>query len=190
MEKVLHENKNFDNVDYTEKLLLNREFINCEFANCIFTKANLSNNNFIDCNFKSCNFSLTILQDSGIRNCEFFGCKLLGLDFSKCKRFLFSVNFQDCQLDYSSFLQMKMRKTNFINCSIKEVNFCETDLSMAIFKNCDLANTSFVRTNLEKADFRVAFNYLIDPELNKIKGAKFSTEGLSGLLVKYNIEVE
>jgi len=70
------------------------------------------------------------------------------------------------------------------------VDFTETDLSMAVFKNSDLLNTSFMRTNLEKADFRSAFNYSIDPELNKIKKAKFSAEGLSGLLTKYNIDIE
>ncbi|HUZ61183.1 MAG TPA: hypothetical protein VMU83_20575 [Hanamia sp.] len=37
-----------------------------------------------------------------------------------------------------------------------------------------------MRTNLEKADFRSAFNYSIDPELNEIKKAKFSSDELSG----------
>ena len=83
-----------------------------------------------------------------------------------------------------------MKKTNFIDCSIKEVDFAETDLSMAVFKNSDLFNTSFMRTNLEKADFRSAFNYSIDPELTKIKKAKFSSDGLSGLLTKYQIDIE
>ncbi len=58
---------------------------------------------------------------------------------------------------------------------------------MAIFKNCDLLNTSFVKAILEKADFRSARNYVFDPELNKIKKAKFSFPGVAGLLVKYNI---
>lgn len=190
METVLHEDKKFEKVDYSEKKLLNREFLKCEFIDCNFTKSDLSNNDFMDCNFKDCNFTLTNLQNAGLKNCKFFGCKLMGIDFSKCNSFLFSVRFQDCNLDYSSFFQIKMKKTNFIDCSIKEVDFSETDLSMAVFKNSDLLNTSFMRTNLEKADFRSAINYSIDPELNKIKKAKFSSEGLSGLLAKYNIDIE
>lgn len=190
METVLHQDKIFKNVDYSEKKLSNREFLNCAFKNCNFTKSDLSNNEFMDCNFKNCNFSLTILQAAGLKNIKFFGCKLMGIDFNKCNSFLFSVNFQDCHLDYSSFFQMKMKKTNFIDCSIKEVNFAETDLSMAVFKNCDLLNTSFMRTNLEKTDFRRALNYSLDPELNKIKKAKFSSAGISGLLMKYNIDIE
>jgi fluoroquinolone resistance protein len=59
-----------------------------------------------------------------------------------------------------------------------------------IFDNCDLKNAAFDQTILEKADFRTAFNYSIDPDNNKIKKAKFSISGLTGLLEKYNIEIE
>jgi hypothetical protein len=43
---------------------------------------------------------------------------------------------------------------------------------------------------LEKADFRSAFNFSIDPEMNRMKKAKFSRTGVFGLLHKYNIEIE
>jgi hypothetical protein len=42
---------------------------------------------------------------------------------------------------------------------------------------------------MEKADFRSAFNYSINPEINRIKKAKFSLTGLQGLLGKYDIEI-
>ena len=48
----------------------------------------------------------------------------------------------------------------------------------------------FDKTLLEKSDFRKAFNYTIDPETNRIKKAKFSLHSISGLLVKYDIEIE
>jgi fluoroquinolone resistance protein len=83
-----------------------------------------------------------------------------------------------------------MKKTNFIDCSIKEVDFVETDLSMAIFKNCDLLDTTFMRTILEKTDFRTAKNYSFDPEMNRIKKAKFSHLDITGLLSKYDIDIE
>jgi len=43
---------------------------------------------------------------------------------------------------------------------------------------------------LEKADFREATNYFIDPEKNRIKKAKFSLNGLPGLLIPYDIIIE
>ena len=61
---------------------------------------------------------------------------------------------------------------------------------MAIFDNCDLARAAFVHSNLEKADLRTARNYTFDPELNRMKGAKFSHFGVSGLLTKYDISME
>ena len=83
-----------------------------------------------------------------------------------------------------------MKKVVFTDCSLKEIDFSESDLSMAAFNNCDLLNASFVRTMLEKTDFRTAINYSFDPELNKVKKAKFSVAGIAGLLSKYNLDIE
>lgn len=77
-----------------------------------------------------------------------------------------------------------------MSCSLKQVDFAEADLSKALFKDCDLASASFMRTNLEQADFRTARNYSIDPELNKMKRARFSPSELAGLLHKYNLQIE
>lgn len=84
---------------------------------------------------------------------------------------------------------MKLKQTVFKNSQLYEVDFTECDLSSASFDNCDLAGAIFKDTILEKADFRTAFNYSIDPELNRIKKAKFSRSGIAGLLDKYDIEI-
>ncbi len=187
---ALHEDKIFENVDFSEKALSKREFINCVFTKCNFSKSDLSNNDFTDCNFKDCNLSLAILNNTGLKNVKFENCKIVGVDFNVCANFLFSVNFQNCHLDYSSFFQKKMKSANFINCSLKDVDFAEADLSKVNFNNCDLQNAAFNRTILEKTDFRTAINYSFDPEINKIKKAKFSFSGLPGLLSKFDIEIE
>ncbi|HWY33074.1 MAG TPA: pentapeptide repeat-containing protein, partial [Nitrosopumilaceae archaeon] len=88
------------------------------------------------------------------------------------------------------FYKTKLKKTAFKNSTIQEADFSECDLTNAIFENCDLTGATFVNTNLEKADFRTSFNYSIDPELNRIKKAKFSLHGIVGLLDKYDIEIE
>jgi uncharacterized protein YjbI with pentapeptide repeats len=100
------------------------------------------------------------------------------------------LGFEECHLNLSSFYKLKLRNTRFINCSLQEADFTETDLTAAKFENCDLQRTMFANTNLEKADFRTAFNYSIDPELNRIKKARFSMPGVLGLLSKYNIDIE
>jgi uncharacterized protein YjbI with pentapeptide repeats len=70
-----------------------------------------------------------------------------------------------------------------------EVDFSESDLSGSSFYNCDLHGAVFDQTNLEHVDFSSAMNFTIDPSLNKIKNAKFSMEGLPGLLSKFGIQV-
>ena len=189
MEKI-HEDKTFSGIDYAEKKINYREFNNCEFINCNFQKCDLSNNDFVDCTFTGCNLSLALVNNTGIKSVRFIDCKLMGIQFNTTNDFLFSATFLNCHLDYSSFYQKKMKKFQFIDCSLKEVDFAEADMSLALLQNCDLLNASFVRTMLEKADLRTAVNYSFDPELNKIKKAKFSMPAVSGLLSKYNIDIE
>ncbi len=71
-----------------------------------------------------------------------------------------------------------------------EVDFMEADLSGAQFLYCNLQNAHFENTNLEKADFSTAYNYSLDPELNRIKRAKFAISGIAGLLGKYQIIID
>jgi uncharacterized protein YjbI with pentapeptide repeats len=82
-----------------------------------------------------------------------------------------------------------MKKSLFKNANFHEVDFTETDISGSIFESCDLSGAVFYNTNLEKADFSSAVNYSIDPNMNKIRKAKFDIAGVSGLLDKYDIEI-
>ncbi len=185
----LHEDKIFDNTDFTQKTPARREFADCTFVNCNFSKADLSNDDFMDCHFKVCNLSMAVMDNTGLKNARFTGCKMVGIDFSKCNNFNFSALFEHCPLDYCSFFQKKMKKVSFIECSLKDTDFTETDLTAAVFTNCDLLNATFMHSIIEKADFTTAINYAFDPELNKIKKAKFSFPGIAGLLAKYDIVV-
>lgn len=70
-----------------------------------------------------------------------------------------------------------------------EVDFTQADLSGGDFQNSELSGAIFDRTELLNADFRNAQNFVIDPELNRIKSAKFDMDGLPGLLRKYKIKI-
>jgi uncharacterized protein YjbI with pentapeptide repeats len=125
-----------------------------------------------------------------MQDISFKDCKLLGLRFDDCSDFLFAVQFNNCSLNLSSFYKRKLKNTKFRNSILREVDFAEADLSGALFDNCDLTGALFENTNLEKADLRTAYHYAIDPELNKMEKAKFSINGIAGLLAKYNIIIE
>ena len=180
----------FEKTDFTITRMVLGDYENCTFVSCNFSNADLSGITFSDCTFSSCNLSLAKLAKTSFRNARFEDCKMLGLRFENCSEFLFSVDFKGCNLNFSTFFSRKLKKTRFLNCSLQETDFTEADLSGSVFNNCDLARAAFGHTILEKVDFRSSFNYSIDPEMNRIKKAKFSFAGITGLLNKYDIEVE
>ena len=190
MENQLHENKTFKNFILPEKETSNVEFSKCVFLNCDFSNAIFTSCKFIDCVFTSCNLSMAKLKHCQLNDANFKDCKLLGINFSTCIDFLFVVKFEDCILDYSSFLKKKMIKTTFKNSSLKSVDFSECDLTKSVFANTNLLNAVFNRTNLKEVDFLTAINFTIDPEINTMKKAKFSLHAVSGLLNKYDIQIE
>lgn len=185
-----HENALHENIDFCRIPLSKGEYDQCEFRNCNFADLDLSACRFTDCRFISCNLSLAKLYKTSLKDVVFQDCKLMGLHFEDCHDFLFSVRFEGCNLNYSSFLRMKMKKTQFHKCSLQECDFTETDLREAAFNDCDLLMARFEATHLEKADLRTAFNFSIHPEANFIKGTRFSLAGLPGLLDGYGIEIE
>ena len=182
--------KTFDKEDFTQHSLVKGEYENCVFNNCNFTDSDLSEFKFIDCNFTGCNFTLAKLNKTVFRDIKFKDCKMLGLRLDTCHEFGLSFSFDNCQLSHSSFYKIKIKGTVFTNCQLQEIDLTESDLSGAVFDNCNLAKANFDNTNIEKADFRTSFNYSIDPDLNKIKKAKFSITGIAGLLDKYDIIIE
>ncbi len=186
---MIRENETFKNIDYSQETPEAKEYENCRFMNCNFSFTDLSQLSFEECSFEDCDFSMTKLNNTAFREADFINCKLSGLHFCDCNPFSLEFRFTNCILDFSSFYKLKLKKIPFNKCQLKETDFAEADLSGAVFHECDLNNAVFDRTNIEKADFRTAFNYRINPEINKIKKAKFSHSGLAGLLEQYNIEI-
>jgi len=190
MEQVFIDNQTYDKADFKANPLKKGEYESCTFKNCNLSEADLSGMRFIDCNFLNCNLSLAKLSKTALQDIKFKDCKMLGLRFEHCDKFNLSVGFENCQLNHSTFYQLKLKKTIFRNTQLQECDFTEADLTAAIFDECDLAKSTFENTNLEQADLRSADNYSIDPELNRVKKARFSVQGLPGLLGKYDISIE
>ncbi len=115
---------------------------------------------------------------------------MVGLQFEKCNEFGFAVKFENCQLNHSSFYGMKLNRCSFNNSILEGIDFIEANLAGSALTNCNLSKALFENTNLEKADLRGSANYSIDPETNRIKGAKFSLPEVGGLLDKYGISIE
>jgi len=189
MERAYFEDEVFEKIDYSVAKLPKGDYDSCSFLYCNFSNADLSNINFTDCEFRGCNMSIAKLTKTAFKGIEFIDCKLMGLHFEHCEPFLFAVSFDNCVLNFSSFYKLKLKKTRFKDSSLHEADFTDADLSLSVFENSDLARATFDNTNLEKADFRTSYNYAIDPSSNILKKAKFSLQGIVGLLYKYDIEI-
>ncbi|MFT4537450.1 MAG: fluoroquinolone resistance protein [Saprospiraceae bacterium] len=179
----------FKKVDYKSKKIIG-EFEFCSFRECNLSGSDISETIFIDTEFVDCNFSNANVKKASFQDVKFVNCKLLGLQFSTINSFSFSASFESCNLSHSSFNKMKLGRIYFTDCHLNEVDFAEAEMQNIILKNCDLLGAIFEQTNLEKADFRNAVNYSIDPENNKLKGAKFSLPDVISLLAKYNLDIE
>lgn len=177
-------------LDLSGQSPVDKHFEGIHFSACTFANANLSSCKFIDCCFSDCDLSMAQLRQASFQDVTFKGCKLLGLQFDKCSAFALSFSFENCLMDHVVFFKVKLSGTRFTNCRIQEADFTDAIADKVTFEKCDLASTVFERTSLLMADFRTAWNYAIDPELNKLKGARFSEAGLRGLLLKYKLNIE
>jgi len=190
MDKIFIDDQKFEDVDFSTNGLTKGDYENCEFVNCILSGTNLSDINFVESTFVNCDMTMSKLANTAFMDVSFKACKLIGLQFDLCNKFLFQVHFDSCQLNLSSFYKVNLTKILFNKCQLQEVDFVEANLGKAHFKDCDLQGAIFENTILENADFRSSYNFSIDPEKNRVKKAKFCLQGLAGLLDKYDIEIE
>ncbi|MBP6795892.1 MAG: pentapeptide repeat-containing protein [Saprospiraceae bacterium] len=165
-------------------------FEDCDFKECDFTDASFENSSFANCRFRQCNFSNTKVIQTNLVDCHFIHCKMVGVSFDLCEKYYYTLRMEDSSLDYASFYGLKLRSSKFKNCTFREADFTLSDVSSVDFDQCDFTGAHFEKTNLEKADLRTCRNYLIDPDTNKIKKARFSMPQVVGLLYKYDIVIE
>lgn len=189
MREQQYDSESFVQIDFTKQRIALNTYDTCTFERCDFSKSDLAEVRFLDCRFIGCNFTLCSVGNTVFGNAVFQECKMTGINFEKANTALFSASFIQCDLSSSLFTKIKLRKTQFDNCILKSVDFTGCDLTDAKLPASDLAGAHFENTILEKADLRTAFNYSIDPDINRIRKARFSQSGLHGLLEKYGIEV-
>jgi fluoroquinolone resistance protein len=187
---VFEEDKVFEKEDFSQNPLPKGDYDYCTFIGCNFADGDLSEVRFLECEFKECNLNTVKLGKTIFRDVKFYNCKMMGFNIDEHSNISSSSIFKDCILSYSSFYGKAMKKIAFVFCKMQEVDFTACDLSGSSFDDCDLQDAKFEQTILEHCDLRKAFNYIIDPQKNKLKKAKFSLDGLPGLLYNYDIIIE
>lgn len=170
--------------------LLAGTYSHCTFTNYVLKQADLKGKVFEECCFRDCDLSLAEITRTSFRKVRFERCKLLGLRFDQCHTFLLELDFSACLMDLASFHACGLKRTKFKDCRLRETDLSAADLREVCFSGSDLGGAIFDRTVLEGADLRTARHYTIDPANNRIRGARFSRDGLEGLLGNTGILIE
>lgn len=189
MSVEITENIVFKEEDFAKEPLGKVIYDQCTFVDCNFEKADLSYTSFEECRFENCLLDRAKVRETLFSDVEFVACKMLGIQFSASNSFNFTVEFQECQLDYSMFTGMRLKRCKFMDCNLLEVDFAETNLESVVFDSCNLERALFENSDLKKTDFRTAINFSIDPRINNIRGAIFSRTKLDGLLQQFNLDL-
>ncbi len=182
------ENRDLINIDFTH-FSLDVEYYRCTFKNCNFAGMHIGKVLFEQCRFEHCNLSLLMASNTSWQEVYFCECKMTGTNLAASNGFSLSLSFEGCILSYAIFQDLKLQGTHFNRCILHEAEFSGANLSGAVFQECDFSRAMFQHTNLEGADFATAQNYSINPNLNRLRKARFSRYGLEGLLDNFGIEV-
>lgn len=182
------DNRELVNIDFTQSSL-EGEYYRCTFRNCNFSGMRIGKVLFEQCRFEHCNLSLVMANNTSWQEAAFYECKMTGTNLAASNGFSLSFRFEGCILSYAIFQELKLQDTHFIRCILQEAEFSGANLSGAVFRECDLSRAVFNHTNLEGADLSTALYYSINPNLNRLRKARFSRYGLEGLLSSFGIEI-
>lgn len=177
-----YENETFSQLRTEEMPSHSVEFFNCQFNNCNFERMNFSEYIFDRCVFNGSNLALANVTNAKLMNVVFKDCKVEGVRFDACDPFILEIYFERCLLRNCSFTDLNLKKCKFEHSQVLESDFYKTKLMEASFQGSVLSKTVFAECDLTKADFQDASDFIIDPTLNKVKKAIFSSNELAGLL--------
>ena len=93
-------------------------------------------------------------------------------------------------MSYVDFSRARLGSIRIEECRALEAEFMEADLTGSVFHDTDLARATFARTNLSNADFRTTYGFIIDPTTENLRGARFSSASLAGLVLGFGIEID
>ena len=169
--------------------LSNREFERCTFRRCTLPHSRWVETRLEDCVFERCDLLQMVPEKLALRGVTFADTRLMGVDWSQLGT-MPVVQFERCDLRYSSFVALKLRRTRFVSCNAREAVFIDVDLSEADFTDTDMPGSTVQGCVLVKTDFRLSTGLLFNPQANQVKGARISVETAVALAQSLGMVVE
>ena len=196
MNNIITSGTEYSSQNFRKISCIDQTFEDIQFTKCAFDHIDFSNTEFSKCRFDNCIFKNCILNvlkptKSKFIDCEFTSCKLTGINWSICDDSMgFTIKCTECDLSYSSFINMNLPKSAFHRCKLYETEFSGCILKQVAFCKSDLLRTVFAHNDLSQADFREAINYVFDIRENKVKHAKFSASEVLNLLLPFELDLD
>ncbi|XXF80011.1 pentapeptide repeat-containing protein [Myxococcaceae bacterium GXIMD 01537] len=178
------ENETFAAIDLQGRDLGGKEFYRCTFQGAQLQESTWKQARLEACVFSACDLTRAQFSQTALREVRFEGSKLMGIDWSNISRNP-ELAFDGCNLRYSSFVELSLRKTPFLRCAALEVNFFDLDLTESDFAETDLTGSTFRGCTLTKTDFSRAVGAFIDPSINRVKGTLIHVE--SAVLLAHSL---
>jgi uncharacterized protein YjbI with pentapeptide repeats len=169
--------------------LSGKELARCTFRRCKLPESRWARTKLEDCVFEDCDLTGMAPHELALRGVVFKGTKLMGVDWTELGK-LPDVSFERCDLRYASFVKQRLRATRFVGCIAREASFLEVDLGEADFTGTDLTGSTIRGCSLGKTNFSRAIGVLLDPQHNKVKGARIAIESAILLVQSLGMVVE
>ncbi|WP_437677691.1 pentapeptide repeat-containing protein [Sorangium sp. So ce131] len=169
--------------------LSGKDFERCTFRRCKLPDSSWAKARLEDCVFEGCDLSQMLPEQLALRGVAFKDTRLWSVDWSVVGTFP-SVEFERCDLRYSSFLKLRLSRTPFIDCRLTEANFIEVDLTEADFTGSNLLGSTVQGCVLTKTNFSKASGVLVDPQKNRVKSTRLGVEAAVALVQTLGFVVE
>lgn len=184
----------FKHLELPNEMIEFAEFTDCRFIGCDFSETAFLSCRFMDCEFEDCTLRLTQVEASVFARVVFRKCALMGINWTEANwedwaTKLNPLVFEGCDVKYSVFFGLELKKLVLKDCNATEVNFAEADLTEADLRGTDLTEAIFLRTDLTRANFIGATGYAINLMDNTTAGAKFALPEAIRLLRHLDIEL-
>jgi fluoroquinolone resistance protein len=182
----------FRNAALPGKTVRGKDFEDCRFDSCSFQETEFSGCAFRGSLFVACNLAVMKVANSRFVDVTFKRSKLTGVNWTDAQLSAIGTALvfeEQCVLDYSVFLGLKLRNMTLRDSTAREVDFTEADLSGCDFSGTDLSGARFNHTNLSKAHLEGAFGYSIDLTANQLKGTRVCLPEAGSLLRLIGIDV-
>ncbi len=152
------------------------EYERVRFQRCALTGARFVGCHLDEVTFVNCELTTASFMNSTLRDVKFVGCRMMGINWTNVRPLTFSVRFEQCRLDNSTFSGMKLKGLHCIDCGLTGVDFSSCDLTSSRFPKCDMVGAILRHATLIQADLTGTRGCFFDVRTCKMRGTRIGIE--------------